>query len=133
MAGFIISNHRLFDPSSALSCTIHQGPGGTYFSITMHNQHMLHTVRIYKNGVFFGEAAPGQTYFRDDFLATDRVRLYNLQAATFLQDASLNTDWLVNAYLTFFLHGRDYSFGQRHLGRRSLKICISQTPPFKAF
>ena len=105
MAGFIISNHRLFDPSSALSCTIHQGPGGTYFSITVHNQHMLHTVRIYKNGVFFGEAAPGQTYFRDDFLATDRVRLYNLQAATFLQDASLNTDWLVNAYLTFTYTG----------------------------
>ena len=57
------------------------------------------------NGVFFGQANPGQTYFRDDFVATDRVRLYNEQAALFLQDASLNTDWLVNAYLTFTYTG----------------------------
>ncbi len=91
--------------SSAISCTIQPGPGGPYFSVTVHNQHGWHTLRIYKNGVWFGTALAGDTYTNSSFIATDRVKIYNADALIFLQDASLNTEWMVNAYYTFTYTG----------------------------
>lgn len=85
--------------SSALSCTIQPGPGG--FSVTVRNQHTWQTLWFYRNGTRIAIINPMTNYVRNDFIASDIVRIWNADASVFLHDIDLNDSWLVNGHLTF--------------------------------
>jgi hypothetical protein len=90
--------------TSAISCSINAGPGGSY-SITVYNNHLLNTLIIYKNGAFLVTIPGGGTYTNSTFASTDYIRIWNQSASFYLQDSSLNTTWYIGAYYTFTYSG----------------------------
>jgi len=44
-------------------------------------------------------------YVRNDFIASDIVRIWNADASVFLHDSGLNDSWLINGHLTFTYTG----------------------------
>jgi hypothetical protein len=89
--------------SSALSCTIQPGPGG--FSVTVRNQHTWQKLWFYKNGTRIAIINSMTDYVRNDFIASDIVRIWNADASVFLHDSGLNDSWLINGHLTFTYTG----------------------------